>query len=83
MIRSIEQVSGVGLQSSDQRVKRVDRRFFAPNLDMAYQCLVDVNEVKVSPQVKVSNPVRTAEDIQRQRFEKMGIDFNQVRGKRL
>lgn len=52
-------------------------------LDMAYQCLVDVNEVKVSPQVKVSNPVRTAEDIQRQRFEKMGIDFNQVRGKRL
>lgn len=40
VIRSIEQVSGVGLQSSDQRVKRVDRRFFAANLDMAYQCLV-------------------------------------------
>ncbi|TXI99671.1 MAG: hypothetical protein E6Q35_02300 [Chryseobacterium cucumeris] len=52
-------------------------------LDFAFQCLVNANEVRVSAQVKVSNPVRSAEDIQRERFEKMGIDFNQVRGKRL
>jgi hypothetical protein len=48
-------------------------------LDMAYDLLVNAPVVKTSSVVKTTKTVKTAEDVQRERFAKLGFDYDSLK----